>query len=460
MNEVVRPKRRFLQFRLRTLLIAVLVLSLPLSWFAVKMERARRQREAVEVIERLGEISSKQDCEPQSQDGLDSLTNECSNMRYLLMPSTVLFLMVAAVHADGMMTARVGQSVSLVQSPKQEALIIVNEHTDEIKVSIRTHFRNGPTDLAWVIPVPAIPESVEEGSEDIFRKLEEETAPVFWVSKRSYLKCGCGAGESLPVRQAVDVVDAGIAGIFDYVVLSASDSVSLEDWLSDNKYRIPSNASPVFRRYVDLGWNWLAIRVRTEVQSQPNLAPHPISYKYRGMNVTYPLAISQLSATDEIEMVLYVLAEHRYGGKNWRNTVLDSEVFSLDSTSPSGTTYESIFRQRTTENGGHLLVTEFAHDLDNIGQRWLLAVLWGLDSEDYVLKRRGNPSYCYLTRLRAIVNKDSLDRDVVLVPASVGGSVFSRYDIQAEGDAGWGITVAFVAMFVAVYFRLWTRRCR
>lgn len=47
------PKRR-LQFRLRTLLIAVLVLSLPLSWFAVRMERARRQREAVEAIELLG----------------------------------------------------------------------------------------------------------------------------------------------------------------------------------------------------------------------------------------------------------------------------------------------------------------------------------------------------------------------------------------------------------------------
>lgn len=47
------PKRRWPQFRLRTLLIVVLVLSLPLSWLAVKMERARRQREAVEAIQDL-----------------------------------------------------------------------------------------------------------------------------------------------------------------------------------------------------------------------------------------------------------------------------------------------------------------------------------------------------------------------------------------------------------------------
>ena len=46
--------RPWLQFRLRTLLIAILLLSLPLSWFAVRMRKARRQRAAVEAIERLG----------------------------------------------------------------------------------------------------------------------------------------------------------------------------------------------------------------------------------------------------------------------------------------------------------------------------------------------------------------------------------------------------------------------
>ncbi len=48
------PKRRWFQFRLRTLLIAILVLSLPLSWFAVKLEKARRQREAVEALKGVG----------------------------------------------------------------------------------------------------------------------------------------------------------------------------------------------------------------------------------------------------------------------------------------------------------------------------------------------------------------------------------------------------------------------
>lgn len=54
MTDESPKRRRWFQFRLRTLLIAALVLSLPLSWFAWRMEKAKRQREAVQAIEKLG----------------------------------------------------------------------------------------------------------------------------------------------------------------------------------------------------------------------------------------------------------------------------------------------------------------------------------------------------------------------------------------------------------------------
>ena len=45
-----KPKRRWYQFSLRTLLVFVLLCSIFCSWFAVKMNRARKQKEAVEAI--------------------------------------------------------------------------------------------------------------------------------------------------------------------------------------------------------------------------------------------------------------------------------------------------------------------------------------------------------------------------------------------------------------------------
>lgn len=45
---------RWFQFTLRTLFVFMLIVSVGLSWLAVKMQRCRRQREAVEAIGSLG----------------------------------------------------------------------------------------------------------------------------------------------------------------------------------------------------------------------------------------------------------------------------------------------------------------------------------------------------------------------------------------------------------------------
>ena len=47
------PKRRkWFQFRLRTLLVAILVLSLPLAWLSGRMQKVSKQRKAVELLEK------------------------------------------------------------------------------------------------------------------------------------------------------------------------------------------------------------------------------------------------------------------------------------------------------------------------------------------------------------------------------------------------------------------------
>ena len=50
------PKRRWFQFSLRTLLVFVLSASIGMSWLAVRLQRAKRQKEAVEAIVKSGGI--------------------------------------------------------------------------------------------------------------------------------------------------------------------------------------------------------------------------------------------------------------------------------------------------------------------------------------------------------------------------------------------------------------------
>ncbi len=54
MSEPRKPERQWFQFRLRTLLIVVLLLSLPLSWFGAEVRRAKQQRMTAKAFQRLG----------------------------------------------------------------------------------------------------------------------------------------------------------------------------------------------------------------------------------------------------------------------------------------------------------------------------------------------------------------------------------------------------------------------
>jgi len=55
-SHLPRPKRRWYQFSLRTLLVFVLVLSVPLAWLAMKMQKARKEREAEKAILKAGGV--------------------------------------------------------------------------------------------------------------------------------------------------------------------------------------------------------------------------------------------------------------------------------------------------------------------------------------------------------------------------------------------------------------------
>ena len=54
MNATPKFRLRWYQYRLRSLLILMVLVSLGMSWFAVKMQQAKRQGEAVKQIKKLG----------------------------------------------------------------------------------------------------------------------------------------------------------------------------------------------------------------------------------------------------------------------------------------------------------------------------------------------------------------------------------------------------------------------
>jgi hypothetical protein len=322
--------------------------------------------------------------------------------------------------ADGIMVERIqlGKAAQMVASPRQEALLI--RDGDEIQVTLRTSFRAGPKELAWVVPVPHKPDSVQKADDGIFAKLEAVTAPRFeqFVVKRGFT-IGCSAGGSMSSELVgrVAVTETGKAGIYDYTVLTATGTTALSQWLSDHGYNVPAGSEPIFKQYVDQGWCWLAIRLDAQRANGEILAPHPIRYTYRDSRCVYPLVISRLSADESNEVLLYILSYGYHGCENWANRIIESKQLVLESGTPSGTNYERLFQELTCQEEGHLFVPEFANNLNTVGYRPLLEELTG---EDPLQKWPEDMGAFYLTRLRAVIPREAMDRDVILVHKGLG----------------------------------------
>jgi hypothetical protein len=313
-----------------------------------------------------------------------------------------------------------GASTIAVASRKQEALI--TRDGDKIQVTLRTHFLAETKDLAWVIPIPKKPEHIEKADDHLFDSLQRKTIPNFHIYQRTAHGCGgtCGSNAARTGGGSLLVVEVGSAGIFDYTVLAAGGVEVLTQWLETNGYAVPPGRDNVLRHYVEAGWYWLAIRLRPEASKNATLAPHPIRYTYRDDTVVYHLVISSLSADAQNEILLYVLSAGQYGCKNWTSFMVEDKDLRVEDGSPSGTNYERLVQEMIQREGGHAFVTEFAYDLDTVGGRPLLEELTG---EDPLKHSHERMTLFYLTRLRTVIPRQAMDRDVVLILMQVG-----RYD--------------------------------
>lgn len=374
--------------------------------------------------------------------------------KYFIIVSCISSILFSATDAsaDGcMMPRKVGESTKMVASPKQEAMLATDGKT--VQVVLRTHFRAGPEELAWIVPVPSKPIKIEKCSDEIFSVLERETAPKFYRAPGKGgggFGCGCANAGFSPREAAIDkssvvVEQTGTAGIFKYVVLSATKADELTKWLNDNEYFAPIGAERIFDKYVKGGWYFLAMRIRPEAADAPTLAPHPISYTYRDDKLVYPLIISQLSADLRNEIVLYVVGNCRYGCANWANATIDKDKIELKPDTPSGTNYEELVTDLTEKHEGRLFVAELANNWASMGDDFTGKIDNVLDRK-LAINLGANKT---ITRLRAIMTPKAMDRDVMLIPLAGWERVSNVYQLAANDPAEVPVAAACGLAFAA-----------
>ena len=233
-----------------------------------------------------------------------------------------LGLLAPHTHADGGLLPPWGYEM---WEPAQVAVLRYDPAAQTEDLILYPRFRGTTNDFGWVIPVPALP-TLETADAELFWECARLTAPIY----RERDGWGCLLNDEYDYRVAPTVGrDGGIViyeeqtvGIYRTLTLGADNADALADSLEAWGYLYAGNRPEVqsaLQFYIDKSWYFVAIRTDTTIHMYTDEfgywagAIAPIGLRFSSPAPVYPLRISALSATEDAEVLLYVLAAHRMG---------------------------------------------------------------------------------------------------------------------------------------------------
>jgi hypothetical protein len=220
-------------------------------------------------------------------------------------------------------------------------------------------------------------------------------------------------------------------GPYETVQLKATDPQALENWLGDHGYDIPATVKPVIAAYQAEHFNFLAIKLVPGEQVQ---AMKPIRVTTKGSNVALPLRMVAAGTGATVGITLWVVAEGRYEPSNFGSFLLRAEDLTWDWATISSD-YTKLRADRTATGQGKVWEVESVTS----SLRASIVSTMGSSFSGYEAEETDagvkTPAEAFnadigtlfagipqgserITRLRADLAHDALDRDLTLKAAT------------------------------------------
>jgi len=332
-------------------------------------------------------------------------------------------------------------------------------------LSMQNDYEGPPEDFAMIVPTPVVleKENVKTLDEKIFQKIDRLTAPrlvEYWekdpcARERHYERAPTAdAGKNAESdNDDVTVETEFDVGEYNVVVLSSTDSSSLETWLTNNGYNIPDDAAPYLKPYIEQGTKFFVAKVDTEkveFTDDGRAILSPLRFHYESEQFKLPVRLGLINSSGKQDLLVNILAKNqRYQVANYPNATIPTNIEVVDKVRERfGEFYRALFKETIEQNkkdGQNPVVTEYswnaascdpcpgpaldASDFATLGADVLT------DGSDEEI-RSGFRSGWVITRLHARYGKDELGKDLVFekAPPIVGGR--ERYDDKGNLERG------------------------
>ena len=240
---------------------------------------------------------------------------------------------------------------------------------DSVTMTTQISFNGDAEDFAWILPLGAVPDanSLAVFPQRALATLDANTGPTFVLPSDCYglfpvpgggLATASATSGGLPEDDGVTVHIREEVGNYDVAVIESTDPDALIDWLRQEGYRVTPPMEPYIELYTNEGMKFLALKL-LEAADVNDISPFRFSLP--GTTPSIPLRMTSLAAEPEMSIVVFVLGDQRYEGKNWENITIDDGSIRFDpNTFPTRTNYASLVAQGVDDAGGQGWVTEFA----------------------------------------------------------------------------------------------------
>jgi hypothetical protein len=307
---------------------------------------------------------------------------------------------------------------------------------DSVTMTSQISYDGDAADFAWVLPLGSVPDvnSLAVFPQKALNALDTNSGPIFnppndsacfMAVPQAARAPGANTGVEDSSPPPVTVYVRAEVGPYDVAVVGSEDPSELVAWLRNAGYRITAAMEPYVAQYTDEGMKFLALKLK---QSADTKDIQPFRFTLPGSAPSIPLRMTALAAEPEMSILVFVLGEQRYEGKNWGNlAVADDQIrFNpFNYSYPVRTNWAELVAKAVDTAGGQGWVTEFAGASATYTQQVDQQVTNGFfatpEDEDAAQQLLGVlQAHPYLTRLYTRLSAEEMASDPVFGESALG----------------------------------------
>jgi len=312
-------------------------------------------------------------------------------MKMIKTVGIALLLVSATINGWSFCGFYVAKADATLFNNKSEVILVRNGNYTVITMG--SDFQGDVKDFAMVVPVPVVLKRSDINVVDrsLFDRLDAYSAPRLaeyyddnlcgrrWeeeVQEDANYPSSMGVTSKMAEASEnkhyhVTIEAQYTVGEYDIILLSATESDGLKQWLTDNGYKIPNKAEKVLSPYIKSNMKFFVVKVNLEEMKKTGYNElRPIQIRFEHPKFMLPLRLGMANSRGSQDMIVYAFTpEGRVECANYRTMKVPSDRnIPLLVQQDFGNFYKRVFERAWQREGKNCVFLEYA---------WNVSPSWG-----------------------------------------------------------------------------------